>query len=125
MALAAPSDQHHQRAVATARRHSAAGGRWTSSVLVLAEFHTHALRRQGAVGARTSIGRLLQDPTHEWLDVTVRAASDATTAWLERFQDQAFSLTDAVSFELMRRHGVTHAFAFDQDFVTAGFALLE
>jgi predicted nucleic acid-binding protein len=33
-------------------------------------------------------------------------------------------LIDAVSFELMRRNKVTHAFAFDQHFAIAGFKLL-
>jgi predicted nucleic acid-binding protein len=44
--------------------------------------------------------------------------------WLERFRDQHFSLTDAVSFELMRQERVATAFAVDTDFVTAGFELL-
>jgi predicted nucleic acid-binding protein len=43
---------------------------------------------------------------------------------LERFGDQEFSLTDAVSFQLMRSHRVTIAFAYDEDFRTAGFGLL-
>jgi len=45
-------------------------------------------------------------------------------AWLGRFSDQRFSLTDAVSFEVMRREQISRAFAFDQHFVTAGFELL-
>jgi len=68
---------------------------------------------------------LLTDPAYDWLDVTVQVASEAAAAWLEKFHDQPFSLTDAVSFQLMRREGLTHALAFDQDFVTAGFELLE
>ncbi|MEP6780826.1 MAG: hypothetical protein ABJC26_13105 [Gemmatimonadaceae bacterium] len=39
--------------------------------------------------------------------------------------DERFSLTDAVTLELMRRERITRAFAFDQDFSTAGFALLD
>lgn len=34
------------------------------------------------------------------------------------------SLVDRLSFELMRREGITTAFAFDRDFVTAGFAVV-
>jgi predicted nucleic acid-binding protein len=44
--------------------------------------------------------------------------------WLERFDDQRFSLADAVSFEVMRREKVKQAFAFDQRFEIAGFALV-
>jgi predicted nucleic acid-binding protein len=43
---------------------------------------------------------------------------------LERYHDQDFTLTDAVSFEVMRRERIRQAFAFDGHFVTAGFELL-
>ena len=54
------------------------------------------------------------------------AASSRTRRdqWLTRFADQAFSLTDAVTFELMRRERLAAAFAYDKDFVTAAFELL-
>ena len=51
------------------------------------------------------------------------ADTDALIA-LSRRKDQAFSLIDAVSFEVMRRHKLTHAFAFDRHFAIAGFASL-
>ena len=125
VALAAPGDQHHGRAVAAARRHAEAGGRWVSNVLVLAEFHNLALRRCGLGAARSLVRRLLDDPAYQWLDVTVNVVTEAVPAWLQRFHDQPFSLTDAVSFELMRQERLTEAFAFDRHFVTAGFKLLE
>ena len=124
LALASPRDQHHQRAVTTLRRHAAAGVRWTSSVLVLAEFHLLAVQRRGAVAARASVTSLLGDAGYEWLDVPAALASQAISHWLDRFPDQSFSLADAVSFELMRRERLTQAFAFDQHFLTAGFELL-
>jgi predicted nucleic acid-binding protein len=58
------------------------------------------------------------------VDATVDLVRDAVGSWIERFRDQAFSLTDAASFELMRREGLRTAFAFDDDFRTAGFELL-
>jgi predicted nucleic acid-binding protein len=51
--------------------------------------------------------------------------SDSVTHWLNRFRDQAFTLVDAVSFEVMKRERITHAFAFDHHFTVAGFALLD
>lgn len=96
-----------------------------SSVLVLAEFHNLALRRCGLGAARSLVRRLLDDPSYQWLDVSVDVVTEAVPAWLQRFHDQPFSLTDAVSFELMRRERLTEAFAFDRHFVTAGFKLLE
>ena len=124
LALASPRDQHHHRAVATLRRHAAAGVRWTSSVLVLAEFHLLAVQRRGAAAARASVASLLGDAAYEWLDVPVALVSQAMSNWLARFPDQSFSLADAVSFELMRRERLTQAFAFDEHYVTAGFELL-
>jgi predicted nucleic acid-binding protein len=111
--------------VAALRRHAAAGVRWTSSVLVLAEFHLLAVRRRGATAARAAVTSLLRDAACEWLDVPVAVVSDATSNWLERFPDQSFTLADALSFELMKRERLTQSFAFDQHYVTAGFVLLD
>ncbi len=63
------------------------------------------------------------DPLSEWRDVSVPLIEAAVVGWLGRFADQRFSLTD-VSFELMRRERLTAAFAFDEDFRTAGYELL-
>ena len=70
------------------------------------------------------IGALLRDPAYDWRDAGVELLESAVTDWLERFADQRFSLTDAVTFELMRRERLRQAFAFDQDFRTAGYELL-
>ncbi len=43
---------------------------------------------------------------------------------LRKYNDQPFSLTDAVSFALMKKMKITDAFAFDVHFTTAGFTLL-
>ncbi len=94
------------------------------TTLVLGEFHGLALQRRGPETARTVLARLIRDPLYEWVGVSPDLARDAADAWLERFADQRFSLTDAVSFEVMRRERIQAAFAFDQDFVTAGFELL-
>ena len=42
---------------------------------------------------------------------------------LRRYDDQDFSLIDAVSFAVMQERNITEAFAFDHHFLTAGFAL--
>lgn len=125
LALASPRDQYHSRAVNTARRFVALGGRWVGSVLVLAELHGHMLQRRGPTAARSILRALRQDPAYEWQDVTGSLIDIATTAWLERFSDQHFSLTDAVTFALMKSERIKVAFAFDQAFVTAGYRLLD
>ena len=125
LALANPRDQYHARAVTTARQFVALGGRWVGSVLVLAELHGHMLQRRGPDVARRILTTLRRDPAYDWRDVTVALIDTATQSWLERFGDQRFSLTDAVTFALMKQERIKTAFAFDQDFVTAGYRLLD
>ena len=95
-----------------------------SSTLVLGEFHSHLLYLRGPAAALSALTSLVEDPSHEWQAVPRDLLRDARVRWLARFSDQRFSLTDAVSFEIMSREALTHAFAFDQYFETAGFALL-
>jgi hypothetical protein len=124
LALSRQKDQHHARAVGIVDRHLRSGGQFVGSTLVLSEFHSHLLYLRGPREARTALQRLLDDPVHEWLEVSSSDVRDAVTNWLVRYGDQRFSLIDAVSFEFMRRRGLEHAFAFDRHFEIAGFELL-
>jgi predicted nucleic acid-binding protein len=124
LALSNARDQHHTRAVTAARAHREAGGRYLSTLAVLTEFHARLMYLRGPRAAHEAITRLLADPVHEWVAVSPDIAHHAVTGWLARFNDQGISLTDAISFEIMRRERVTHAFAFDRHFELAGFKLL-
>jgi predicted nucleic acid-binding protein len=124
LALANPRDQYHTHAVDLAGRFVTGGGRWLGTPLVLGELHTHLLYRRGAGPARAVVAALLADPAYEWVEVDAGLLREAEARWLARFSDQRFTLTDALSFEIMRRERVRTAFAYDQDFVTAGFELL-
>ena len=125
LATAHPRDQNHRKAVAIGRAFLARQGRWIGSTLVLAELHNHLLHIRGGLFARRHIQSLLADASHDWVDTSTELVRDALDGWIARFADQRFSLTDAVSFELMRRERIRAAFAFDRHFVTAGFDLLE
>jgi uncharacterized protein len=124
LALSHARDQHHERAVAIAWGHRAAGGAFAGTTLILAELYSHLLYLRGSPAARTALRRLLDDPIHDWIEVDAPLVAEATGRWLDRFGDQAFSLVDAVSFEVMRRRRIEAAFAFDRHFETAGFRLL-
>lgn len=124
LALSHARDQNHAQAVAAAERHVSAGGRFAGTTLILGELYSHLLYLRGAPAARTVLSHLLDDPVHEWLEVDAALVRDATSNWLLRFGDQAFSLVDAVSFEVMHREKVVRAFAFDRHFEVAGFELL-
>ena len=124
LALAVSRDQRHAEAVTIAREFLGRGGRLVGTTLVLGEFHVLVLQRRGPETARTALSRLLADPGYHWMGVNPELVREAVGAWLGRFRDQHFSLADAVSFEVMRREKIAAAFAFDQDFATAGFELL-
>ncbi|HVZ48833.1 MAG TPA: PIN domain-containing protein [Gemmatimonadaceae bacterium] len=125
LALASSRDQYHRTAVDVARRFRTRGGRWIATTLVLGELHGHLLKRIGPAGARRVVEALLADPIFVWHDASVELVRGAMDRWITRFADQRFSLTDAVTFELMRMMNVRAAFAFDRDFTTAGYVLLD
>jgi uncharacterized protein len=124
LALARSRDEYHQRAVRIADRHLTAGGRFVGTTLVLAELHAHLLYLRGIREARTALERLLNDPIHEWVEVSADLVREAAGRWLARFADHDLTLADAVSFEVMRTRRLRRAFAFDHHFEIAGFELL-
>lgn len=124
LALASSRDQYHERASRTLARLQAAGTRLVGHTLVLGELHGHLIRRLEPADARRLVLGVMRDPVFEWIDAGTDIVSRGFSGWIERFPDQRFSLTDAVTFEMMREERITSAFAFDQDFVTAGFSLL-
>lgn len=124
LALSRRQDQYHARAVEIAERHLASGGHYVGTTLIVSELYSHLLYLRGPKEAQRVLLHLLDDPVHTWVEVSASLARDAATNWLARFSDQRFSLVDAVSFEVMRREGLSHAFAFDKHFEVAGFELL-
>ena len=56
-----------------------------------------------------------------WIDEELHAAAVAALFAAGR---RKLSLVDCTSFELMRRHGLTEAFALDDDFARQGFRLV-
>lgn len=124
LALSHGRDQHHAEAVEIARRHRSTGGTFIGTTLVLSEFYAHLLYLRDAAVARTALRILMEDPIHTWVDVGPDLVAEARSNWLARFEDQPFTLVDAVSFEVMTREGVPTAFAFDHHFEVAGFELL-
>lgn len=124
LALSHARDQHHARAMEIAAGHRARGGTFVGTTLVLSEFYSHLLYLRDAAVARTALRHLVDDPIQSWIAVGPEVVGEAMSGWLARFQDQPFSLVDAVSFEVMRAEGVRSAFAFDHHFEIAGFELL-
>ena len=121
--VAVPSHPDHEiiaDALAGAIR---AGRRVVTTNLVVAETHVLLLSRTGRRAALGFLRAARQSPN----DV-VRATPDledrAITHWLERYENQDFSLADAVSFEVMSERGIREVLTLDHHFSTAGFVMV-
>lgn len=85
---------------------------------VLVEVAAIAHRRLGGAAARDLLEDLIPISTLIWVEEETHQA--AVSAFLAAVRRRP-SLVDWVSFEVMRRHAIETAFAFDRDFVNQGF----
>lgn len=117
-------DQHHADAVPQFRSFRDRRAELVVTDLILAELHLHLLRGFGPAVAREYLGVIKSDPlvTEVYTDPDLQGS--AVSDWLERYADQPFSFTDAVSFALMRTRAIRTAFTFDAHFRVAGFEML-
>jgi predicted nucleic acid-binding protein len=113
------------------QNHSAAGSIWKTLLkqsaelvctnYILIECFALLQRRVGLEAARVFQSDVVGVLQVRWVDEALHAAGVAALLTAGRRQ---LSLVDCVSFELMRRLGLTTAFAFDQDFADQGFSCL-
>ena len=113
-------DQHHASATAAWAKLAAQKARLVTSNFVIDETLTLLARRVDPAFA-VQRGRALYESRS--LTILRPDASDEVAA-LERMHklgDHDVGFTDAISFVLMARHGLTTAFTFDRHFADAGF----
>ena len=92
--------------------------------MILGESHALFQRLLGRDKARAALEGAMSDPTHVVAPVDEALVKLAVERWLRPYGDQGFSLCDAVSFEAMKREGITRALSIDHHFVTAGFEIV-
>jgi len=114
----------HERARAIYTEQMLGGGTLVTTALVIAEMHVLLLELRGPAAALKFLDGVAADPSHEVIDVDRDLRLAAIERWLRRFADQDLSLTDAVSFEVMRRRKLRRALALDQHFAMAGYEIL-
>jgi predicted nucleic acid-binding protein len=90
---------------------------------VLGEVWTFLRRRDGHPLAQRARRLMQRSPAVEVVQVAVDVEDEAWR-WLDRHDERAYSFVDATSFAVMRRHGMSEALAFDDDFSAAGFVEL-
>jgi predicted nucleic acid-binding protein len=114
------ADPNHEAAKARLAEIERLGETLLVHTYVLVETFALLQRRHGLAAALKAHDAVAQVKT-----VAVdRALHDRAAAWLRSHPSRKVSLVDAVSFEVMRAHGIATAFAFDDDFERAGFGLL-
>jgi predicted nucleic acid-binding protein len=94
------------------------GDRLSTHGYIISEACALVQRRLGADAAVDLLSRLVPLTEIAWVGPELHEA--AVAAFIAE-PSRSVSLVDRVSFELMRRDQVETAFAFDSDFVTAGF----
>jgi predicted nucleic acid-binding protein len=100
------------------------GIRLVTTAFVIAEVHTLILRwRDVRVGERF-LSVAFDSASHTIVDVNQELIAAAIARWIHRYDDQDFSLCDAVSFEVMRRERLEHALTFNRHFTVAGYEIL-
>ena len=113
----------HERARAAYTEQLLGGGALVTTALVIAEMHV-LVKLSGPAVALRFLDGVAADATHEVVDVDRDLRLAAIERWLRRFADQDLSLTDAVSFEVMRRRKLRRALALDRHFAVAGYEML-
>ena len=110
----------HEPLAAALRERVTSGWRVVTTNLVVAETHALLLRRVGRGAALDFVREARRDPLLV-VDSTSDLEHDAIRDWLVPYDDQRFSLVDAVSFAVMAGRGISDVLALDRHFTTAGF----
>jgi predicted nucleic acid-binding protein len=121
LALFHRRDQHHEAAAAEFRALRERRAELVITDLIVAELYLHLLRGFGPAIAREYVRAVKTDPLVTELYADRALQDSAFSDWLERFDDQAFSFADAVSFAVMAEQGIRRALSFDERFRIAGF----
>jgi predicted nucleic acid-binding protein len=122
-ALALSSAPQHGKVSGALRQRVERGARIVTTNLIVAETHALLLRRTNRQVALTFVREVKRAP-NTVIESSTDYEESAVTDWLEKFDDQAFSFTDAVSFAVMADRGVREALALDHHFAVAGFVVI-
>ena len=122
-ALADADDDNHVTAGSLLTALRSQRWRLVTTNFVLAETHALVLRRLGRAAALRALQDMTRSPATDLVRVTPGDEARAL-AILVQYSDKLFSYTDATSFAVMERLGLTRVFTFDSDFTQYGFTQL-
>ncbi|MBM3238180.1 type II toxin-antitoxin system VapC family toxin [Candidatus Poribacteria bacterium] len=120
LALLDADDSNHAKAVKLLEKIEREGYPTITTNFVVAEAHALILSNLGANVAR------------EWLtELSIpiwqvdKSEEDSAKEIIFKFKDKEYSLTDAISFVVMKKIGTKKAFAFDRHFKQFGYQFFE
>ncbi|MCX5810137.1 MAG: PIN domain-containing protein [Proteobacteria bacterium] len=87
---------------------------------ILDEMLTLLKIRANSDAALIAVNAIIQSPSTEVIWIKEKLFMGALKLF-EKYNDQRFSFTDCISFEVMKTSNIQKAFAFDLDFLKAGF----
>jgi len=124
LAAASSRENHHAAVAAVYDDLAVRRVRFVTTNLVVAEMHILIVREQGPQAGCALLDAIHADPLYTIVTATRDLESAATDRWLRPYREHRFSLTDAVSFEVMRAQRIGEAIALDHHFEVAGYRLL-
>lgn len=122
-AAARPGSDRHAEAAEAYRMLLRGPDRLVATDLIVAELHALSIARAHSAFGLDLIDRLLASTRIEVVSAGM-ARLHAAADLLGQRPGRRYSLTDAVSFVLMRELAIDRAFTLDADFAAEGFALV-
>ena len=119
-----PRDQYHVAATRVWQAMQASEREIVTTNLVVAESHALIARRAGVAAGLEFWETFTVSAGQRVVWANAEITQHAVERWLRRYRNRILSLTDVVSFEVMRREHIGVAFSYDRDFRAAGFELL-
>jgi uncharacterized protein len=120
IALADRDDSHHKAAAEACPIILKNYKTLVASNLIIAETYIMLLKALGLQVALEFLERIKASPRILKIYSNEDVETEAERI-LSKYSDHDFSYTDAVSFAIMKRHGIKKAFSFDKHFTVAGF----
>ncbi|HVT43623.1 MAG TPA: PIN domain-containing protein [Thermoanaerobaculia bacterium] len=120
IALSAPSDQHHDRAVGLAREIESENRRLVTTRAVMVEIGNALAKQRYRAAATALLAAMEEDSGIEIIALSDTLFSRAMLIFRER-TDKEWGLTDCVSFVVMQDRHITDALTADTHFRQAGF----
>ena len=120
--LALKNDQHHEDAVNHWERVLQGDLTIVTTSLVMVEAVTF-INSKGYHAEAVLIGSTLQENPFIQMHYVDKSLLLEGWDYFKRHSDKRYSLTDCVSFVVMEQYDIYTAYAFDRDFIQAGFII--